>query len=146
MADGQRLAESQDITFMETSAKSNVNISEAFSTMARIILEKVRSGAEKRGREERSFLCSSGIVVHLFSVAMSYWCMYVCVFMCVCVCVCVCVRVCMVERLVGVSSVVCRTQRCSKGPTFDRRPMTRAGRPAQRRIRQSAAPRRRQPF
>ena len=132
MADGQRLAESQDITFMETSAKSNVNISEAFSTMARIILEKVRSRAEKRGREERSFLCSSGIVVHLFSVAMSYWCMYVCV--------------CMVERLVGVSSVVCRTQRCSKGPTFDRRPMTRAGRPAQRRIRQSAAPRRRQPF
>ena len=138
MADGQRLAESQDITFMETSAKSNVNISEAFSTMARIILEKVRSGAEKQGREERSFLCSSGIVVHLFSVAMSYWCMYVCVYVCVCVC--------MVERLVGVSSVVCRTQRCSKGPTFDRRPMTRAGRPAQRRIRQSAAPRRRQPF
>ena len=138
MADGQRLAESQDITFMETSAKSNVNISEAFSTMARIILEKVRSRAEKRGREERSFLCSSGIVVHLFSVAMSYWCMYVCVYVCVCVC--------MVERLVGVSSVVCRTQRCSKGPTFDRRPMTRAGRPAQRRIRQSAAPRRRQPF
>ena len=138
MADSQRLAESQDITFMETSAKSNVNISDAFSTMPRIILEKVRSGAEKRGREERSFLCSSGIVVHLFSVAMSYWCMYVCV--------CVCVCVCMVERLEGVSSVVCRTQRCSKGPTFDRRPMTRAGRPAQRRIRQSAAPRRRQPF
>ena len=138
MADGQRLAESQDITFIGTSAKSNVNISDAFSTMARIILEKVRSGAEKRGREERSFLCSSGIVVHLFSVATSYWCMYVCVYVCVCVC--------MVERLVGVSSVVCRTQRCSKGPTFDRRPMTRAGRPAQRRIRQSAAPRRRQPF
>ena len=93
MADGQRLAESQDITFMETSARSNVNISEAFSTMARIILEKVRSGAEKRGREERSFLCLSGIVVHLFSVAMSYWCMYVCVYVCVFVCVCVCVCV-----------------------------------------------------
>ena len=62
-----------------------MNISEAFSTMARIILEKVRSRAEKRGREERSFLCSSGIVVHLFSVAMSYWCMYVCVYVCVCV-------------------------------------------------------------
>ena len=73
---------------METSAKSNVNISEAFSTMALIILEKVRSGAEKRSREEMSFLCSSGIVVHLFSVAMSYWCMC----MCVCVCVCACVH------------------------------------------------------
>ena len=48
MEDGHRLAESQDISFMETSAKSNVNISEAFSTMARIILEKVRIGLRSR--------------------------------------------------------------------------------------------------
>lgn len=54
--DGQRLADSQDIAFMETSAKSNVNISEAFSTMAQIILEKVREG---RG------LFSSGTSIHL---------------------------------------------------------------------------------
>ena len=45
-----------------------MNISEAFSTMARIILEKVRSGAEKRGREERSFLCSRLVMVQLASM------------------------------------------------------------------------------
>ena len=41
MDDGQRLADSQGIPFLETSAKSNVNIDEAFMTMAKLILEKV---------------------------------------------------------------------------------------------------------
>lgn len=40
MDDGQRLADSQGIPFLETSAKSNVNIDEAFMTMAKLILEK----------------------------------------------------------------------------------------------------------
>ena len=57
MEDGQRLADSQSIAFMETSAKSNVNISEAFTAMAQSILEnKVRArgeGGEGRGGEVR---------------------------------------------------------------------------------------------
>lgn len=65
MVDGKRLAESQGIAFMETSAKSNVNISEAFSTMAQIILEKVR----RRGRDGRGSVLYSSATVGNLSLA-----------------------------------------------------------------------------
>ena len=39
--DGKRLADNQDILFIETSAKSDININKAFTEMAHLILEKV---------------------------------------------------------------------------------------------------------
>ena len=68
---GEALAASQGIKFLETSAKTNYNIDEAFEQLARQILKKVIR-------------------------ACGYACMYVyrvCVCVCVCkgVCACVCV-------------------------------------------------------
>ena len=39
---GQQLATLQSIPFLETSAKTNTNINEAFETLAHVILEKVK--------------------------------------------------------------------------------------------------------
>lgn len=39
---GEMLARQQDITFMETSAKTNHNINEAFDALAKLILKRVR--------------------------------------------------------------------------------------------------------
>lgn len=39
---GEELARQQAIPFLETSAKTNHNISEAFETLARLILKRVR--------------------------------------------------------------------------------------------------------
>ena len=49
MEDGQRLADSQSIAFMETSAKSNVNISKAFTAMAQSILDNSKVGVIHAG-------------------------------------------------------------------------------------------------
>ena len=38
---GEQLGQQQNIPFLETSAKTNANIDEAFETLARLILKKV---------------------------------------------------------------------------------------------------------
>ena len=117
-ADGQRLADSQDIAFMETSAKSNVNISEAFSTMAQIILEKVGEGGEGS----------------CFQVVQAFTCFLITMSCCGWVGV-------REEEPAGCVLCWCRTQRCSKGASSDRLPTTRPRSPALMEISQDAAAR-----
>ena len=157
MEDGQRLADSQSIAFMETSAKSNVNISEAFSTMAQIILEKVRArgregrggegkgregrGGEGRGGEERrgGVLYSDDTCrdLRLVTVVVSLSCWFVVAFV-----LCVSKR----ETAEVCLCVVCRTQRCSKAPSSDQQPVIQERSQAQIQKGQSAARVARQPF
>ena len=42
---GAALAHDQNIPFLETSAKTNVNIDEIFETLTKLILKRVRSPA-----------------------------------------------------------------------------------------------------
>ena len=43
---GEQLGQQQNIPFLETSAKTNNNIDEAFETLARLILKKVRGSVK----------------------------------------------------------------------------------------------------